>query len=382
MTTPRIRTIHAYGAVTEALREAARAAFPDCDYRVWATEEEFVAGIEEAEALLVFRPPRGHWGRARRLLLLQMIGAGVDSVLPAPELPERVLLANARGVHEPEMSEFVLGLILAVAKRLPMAMAQQHEREWKLYVPHGLSGRTLGVLGLGTIGQAVAGRAAALGMRVIGTRRNPEPVADVAEVLPPSKTRRVLAESDVVVVVLPHTPETEGLLDAEAIASMKPGAHLVNVARGGIVDEAALAEALREGRLGSRHQPALGHAKSAHHAARRRHRQRLHGAAGRDLLREHPKARTRRANGESGRSRPGLLSGVRRHVLPPRGPTSCGHGAPNLESARRPEYPAGATCVSIFPPCAARVKSPPVPGTAHDMIWPARIGSHGKRRHA
>ena len=250
MTTPRIRTIHAYGAVTEALREAARAAFPDCDYRVWATEEEFVAGIEEAEALLVFRPPRGHWGRARRLLLLQMIGAGVDSVLPAPELPERVLLANARGVHEPEMSEFVLGLILAVAKRLPMAMAQQHEREWKLYVPHGLSGRTLGVLGLGTIGQAVAGRAAALGMRVIGTRRNPEPVADVAEVLPPSKTRRVLAESDVVVVVLPHTPETEGLLDAEAIASMKPGAHLVNVARGGIVDEAALAEALREGRLG------------------------------------------------------------------------------------------------------------------------------------
>jgi phosphoglycerate dehydrogenase-like enzyme len=87
-------------------------------------------------------------------------------------------------------------------------------------------------------------------MRVIGTRRHPEPVAGVAEVLPPSKTRRVLAESDVVIVVLPLTPETEGLLDAEAIAAMKPGAHLVNIARGGIVDEVALAEALREGRLG------------------------------------------------------------------------------------------------------------------------------------
>jgi phosphoglycerate dehydrogenase-like enzyme len=179
-----------------------------------------------------------------------MIGAGVDSVLPAPELPERVLLANARGVHEPEMSEFALALILAVVKRLPMAMAQQHEHAWKLFGPHGLSGTTLGVLGLGAIGQAVARRAATLGMRVIGTRRHPEPVAGVAEVLPPSKTRRVLAESDVVIVVLPLTPETEGLLDAEAIAAMKPGAHLVNIARGGIVDEVALAEALREGRLG------------------------------------------------------------------------------------------------------------------------------------
>jgi phosphoglycerate dehydrogenase-like enzyme len=244
------RAIHAFGALGEALRDAARSAFPDREYRVWTREEEFVAGIDQVEVLLAFHTPRGHWSQARRLRMIQMVGAGADAVLPAPDLPERVLLANARGAHDPEMSEFVLALILAVAKQLPRAMAQQHEREWKLFGTQRLSGRTLGVLGLGTIGRAVAKRAAALGMRVIGTKRSPEPLAEVDQVLPPSQTRRVLEESDVVVVILPRTPETEGLLDQAAIAAMRPGAQLVNVARGGIVDEVALARALREGRLG------------------------------------------------------------------------------------------------------------------------------------
>jgi phosphoglycerate dehydrogenase-like enzyme len=250
MTTPKPRAIHAFGALGEALRDSARSAFPDREYRVWTSEEEFVAGIEEVEVLLAFHTPRGHWTRAHRLRLIQMVGAGVDAVLPAPDLPEPVLLANARGVHEPEMSEFVLALILALAKHLPRAMAQQREHEWTMFGTRRLSGTTLGVLGLGTIGRAVAKRGAALGMRVIGTKRNPEPLAEVDEVLPPSDTRRVLEQSDVVVVILPRTPETEGLLDAEAIAAMRPGAQLVNVARGGIVDEAALAKALREGTLG------------------------------------------------------------------------------------------------------------------------------------
>jgi phosphoglycerate dehydrogenase-like enzyme len=248
MTEP--RAIHAFGALGEALRDAAHAEFPDREYRVWTREQEFVAGIDQVEVLLAFHTPRGHWDRAHRLRLIQMVGAGADAVLPAPDLPERVLLANARGAHEPEMSEFVLALILAVAKQLPRAMAQQREREWKLFGTQRLSGNTLGVLGLGTIGRAVAKRGAALGMRVIGTKRNPEPLPEVDEVLPPSQTRRVLEESDVVVVILPRTPETEGLLDLEAISAMKPGAQLVNVARGGIVDEAALAKALREGTLG------------------------------------------------------------------------------------------------------------------------------------
>ena len=118
-----------------------------------------------------------------------------------------------------------------------------------MYGSHRLTGKTAGVLGLGTIGHAIAQRLASLGLRVIGTRRQPAPLPDVAEVLPPEETR-VLREADFLVIVLPLTPETRGLLDAEAIAGMKRGAHLVNVARGGIVDEAALAAALHDGHLG------------------------------------------------------------------------------------------------------------------------------------
>jgi len=242
--------IHAFHAFGEALREAAHEAFPDREYHVWTREEEFLAGLPECEVLLAFRPPRGHWRNARRLRLVQMTGAGVDSLLPAPDLPAGVRLANAAGIHEPEMPEFTLALILALAKRIPRALEQQRRREWKPYGTRCLEGATVGILGLGTIGHSLARRCHALGMRVIGTRRHPAALEDVRAVFGPDETPRVLAESDVVVVVLPLTPETRGLLDAAALSRMKRGALLVNVARGGIVDEAALAAALESGAIG------------------------------------------------------------------------------------------------------------------------------------
>jgi phosphoglycerate dehydrogenase-like enzyme len=244
-----LRRIHAFHAFGEALRGVLAEALPDREYRVWTREEEFLRGIDEVEVLLVLHPPRGHWARARRLRFIQISGAGVDAVLPAPDLPAAVRIANARGIHEPEMSEFTLALILALAKRIPQALERQRSRTWEMYGPRPLAERTVGILGLGAIGLAVARRCKALGMRVIGTRRSAQPLPDVDAVFGAQDTHRVLSESDVVVVVLPLTPETRGLLDAEALAKVKPRALLVNVARGGIVDEVALAKALEEGRL-------------------------------------------------------------------------------------------------------------------------------------
>ncbi len=245
-----IRTVHAFHAFGEALRDGFSEAFPERELVVWEDADDFRRGIEDVEVMLALRPPRGEWERARRLRLVQLPGAGVDSLLPDPGLPEGVRVANARGIHEPEMAEFTLALILALAKRIPRAAAQQGRREWKMYAGLRLDGATVGILGLGAIGHSVARRCKALGMRVIGTRRSAEPLEAVDEVLGPEGTRRVLAESDVVVVVLPLTPETRGSIDAEALAAMKHRGLLVNVARGGIVDEAALARALEEGRLG------------------------------------------------------------------------------------------------------------------------------------
>ena len=245
-----IRRLHVFHAFGEAIRDPFHAAFPDRELVIWRDAAEFEREIEEAEVLLALRPPRGHWSRARRLRLIQMPGAGVDSLLPAPDLPERVVIANARGLHGAQMPEFAIAMLLALAKRLPRALAQQQRREWRMYLPLTLEDTTLGILGLGAIGSGVARRAVALGMRVIGTQRKPKPVEGVAEVFPPEETERVLRESDALVVLLPLTPETRGLLDAAALAKLKPRALLVNLARGGIVDEDAVVEALRARRLG------------------------------------------------------------------------------------------------------------------------------------
>jgi phosphoglycerate dehydrogenase-like enzyme len=147
------------------------------------------------------------------------------------------------------MAEFGLTLVLALLKRLPGFVAAQRERAWRRALPERAAGKTLAILGLGAIGEALAERAAALGMRVVATQRTPKSHPAVAKIEPPERTGAVLAEADVVVLLVPLTPETRGSFGRQRFAEMKPGAYLVNLARGGLVDEAALVEALREGRL-------------------------------------------------------------------------------------------------------------------------------------
>ena len=245
-----IQTVHAYFPWEQPLRERFRGRLPDRELVIWTQEEEFAAGLPEAEVLFVMRPPRGHWGQARRLRFIQTIGAGVDAVLPAPDLPERVLIANARGLHADHMSEFTIALLLAMTQQLTRVLEQQREHRWRPFVRQTLEGRTLGILGLGAIGEAVARKARALGMRVIGTRRSGAPTPHADRIYPPSGTDEVLEESDAIVVLLPLTPETQGLLDRQRLSRMREGALLVNLARGGIVEEDALAESLKQGHLG------------------------------------------------------------------------------------------------------------------------------------
>jgi phosphoglycerate dehydrogenase-like enzyme len=242
--------IHTFSPFAEAMRPILARHFPERPVHCWSSEAEFAAGVAEIEYLLALNPPRGHWARAQRLRLIQVLGAGVDGVLPAPDLPASVVLANQRGMSAEPMAEFGLSLVLALLKQLPLFVAAQQEHAWRRALPARAAGRTLGILGLGAIGEALAVRAAALGMRVIGTQRAPKAHPAVARIEPPENTDLVLAESDVVVLLLPLTDETRGLLSRERFGRLKPGALLVNLARGGIVDEDALVEALRSGRLG------------------------------------------------------------------------------------------------------------------------------------
>ena len=199
-------------------------------------------------------------GRAVRLRWLHCSAHAVRQ-FPLGELAARgVVVTNSRGIQSTPIAEHVMGCLLALARRLPVAVRRQEERVWLpdemtgSASPWLINGKTLGLIGLGTLGQAIAVRAKAFGMRVIGMRRNPErgiPAgAPVDEVVGPSDLNRVLETSDVLVLAAPWTSGTDQILDAAAIAKMKPDAIVINVARGQLVDESALAEALRSGRLG------------------------------------------------------------------------------------------------------------------------------------
>jgi phosphoglycerate dehydrogenase-like enzyme len=241
--------VHVYAPFAEALRAGVERHLPGRPVVCWSTPDAFAAGVGEVHYLLALGPPRGHWAGAERLRLLQVFGAGVDGVLPAPDLAPQVVVANQRGMSAEPMAEFGLTLILALMKRLPGFVAAQQERAWRRALPRRVAGSTLLILGLGAIGGALAERAAALGMRVLATQRKPKAHPAVERIAPPEGADALLAQADVVVLLLPLTATTRGWFSAERIARMKPEAYLVNLARGGIVDEDALASALGEGRL-------------------------------------------------------------------------------------------------------------------------------------
>jgi len=244
----RVNVIHVYGLSAEAVQKF-ESAFPEREICALNGKPDLEASIGEIEVIFVFRPPRGVWSGARRLQLIQTIGAGVDTVLPASDLPAGVRIANARGIHGEQMSEHALAMMLAFAKQLPRAMANQRTRRWQQYTPGSLAGKTCSILGMGMIGRAVAGRAKQYGMRVVGMQREPKPCKYADEVLPPEQIQRAVQQADYLVVILPKTPQTRNLLDAKILADLPSNAVLINMARGGIVDENAVADMLKEGRL-------------------------------------------------------------------------------------------------------------------------------------
>jgi D-2-hydroxyacid dehydrogenase (NADP+) len=167
-----------------------------------------------------------------------------------------IRLASARGVNARAVAEHAMALILALSRRLPEARDNQAKRVWRQMIgdlaqrEDELAGKTLLIVGLGDIGGRLARLAKAFDMRVVGLRRNPaagQGAADAVHTM--DELKSLLPEVDFVALTCPLTAETENLIDAEALARMKPAAHLVNVARGRVVDEAALIEALSAWRI-------------------------------------------------------------------------------------------------------------------------------------
>jgi phosphoglycerate dehydrogenase-like enzyme len=215
------------------------------------------AALPAAEIYMGMGLPPAALAGADRLRWIHSGTAGVSRSLIRAAAERQVTLTNSAGVHGPPVAETVIGMLLHFARGLDFAVAAQHERSWEkraLEQEPGwireLDGSTVGVVGYGGIGRGVARRARAFGARVVALRRRDLPGDDGDEIVfGADGLAALLAASDYVVVAAPATPSTIGLLDGEALSRMKPGAVLVNVARGSIIDESALARLLTKGHL-------------------------------------------------------------------------------------------------------------------------------------
>ena len=205
--------------------------------------------LARTEALMAGAVPAGLLPTMPKLRWAQAMSAGVDGWLALPDLPSGLTLTCARGTHTESMPENIIGALFHVAK--PYAQVAEHQKnsKWVHTVAQPLTGKTLGILGLGAIGQEVARIAVALGMHVIGTKRRPTRIPNVAEVLPPERTDEVLSQSDFVLLLLPATPDTENFIDAKRLARMKPSAWLLNFGRGQIINDVDLLAATKDKRI-------------------------------------------------------------------------------------------------------------------------------------
>jgi phosphoglycerate dehydrogenase-like enzyme len=204
--------------------------------------------LARADALLAWRPPARLAARAPRLRWIQSLTGGCEQWLGA-DTPAAAVLTCARGTHRVQMSEHILAALFLCAKDLAGIVLDQAAGRWRRRTNPTLAGATLGILGLGAIGAEVARWAAALGMRVIGTKREPAAIPGVEHVWPPAETGRVLAEADYLLLLLPSTAGTRGILDKSALARMKPTAFVLNFGRGDLVVDADLVAAVRERRI-------------------------------------------------------------------------------------------------------------------------------------
>ncbi len=216
---------------------------------VCSTQSEALPHIGDAEVLYAWNFPRELLPRAAKLRWAQNMGAGVERLM-LPELPRRVRVTRVAGIFGPWMAEYVLGWCLWLTQRAELFRAQQRERRWRPVDPLRLHGATLCVVGLGDIGRTIAGAARAFGMRVVGVSRSGRKDAGIERVYKTRDIRKALANADFIALTVPLTESTRGLIGAAELAAMRPSAWLINIARGPIVAEAALLEALRSRRLG------------------------------------------------------------------------------------------------------------------------------------
>ncbi|MCC6475096.1 MAG: D-2-hydroxyacid dehydrogenase [Burkholderiales bacterium] len=232
-------------------------AVPGIELVVTDKLDELVAALPEAQVLVIGSSAYGRdvaeavrvYGRSLRFL--QLLTAGYEGPL-IHGVPPRVLVANAGESWSPAVAELAMTLLLALVKCVPAIAANHSKHGWERGFTArmgGLDEKTMAIIGYGSIGREVARRARAFGMRVIGVSHSARPDALADEVRPVSALIEVLGRADAIVLAVPFSPESERMIGAKELAACKPGAVLVNIARGGLIDQGALEAALKSGTI-------------------------------------------------------------------------------------------------------------------------------------
>ncbi len=241
--------------VQEAMRARYKAMllerFPQLKINVVGHHNDVGPYIADTDILLCFSPPMAdHVVRdAPRLKWIQALGTGVDNIIDLPSLGKEVLVTNVRGIHGAPVSEATIAYMLSLARDLPRASVAHDKGQWERWPAALLAGKTVGILGVGLIAEYLAPICKALHMIVIGISGSPREAKGFDRMAHRDDFVKVVPELDFLVALAPLTAETRGIVGAKIFAAMKPTAYLVNVARGGVVDEPALIAALESGEI-------------------------------------------------------------------------------------------------------------------------------------
>lgn len=231
--------------------------FPEIEVVYLPDYDGMAREIPDTDVLIGWSIKPEQFAEARKLKWIHSPAAAVHQLM-FPELVEsNVIVTNSGGVHGAVVAEHALAMLLALAKRLPQAMRYQEKKKWAQEIlwgeqprPREISGATVVVIGMGSIGREFTVRAKALGMRVLAVRENPEKGPGGADaVYGTPQLDEVLRQADYVLLCTPVTASTTGLMNRARLARMRPDSYLINVGRGPLVDEAALLDALRSGRI-------------------------------------------------------------------------------------------------------------------------------------
>jgi phosphoglycerate dehydrogenase-like enzyme len=249
--TARIVYIGTHEAKAQAFEELAARDFPGID--LYATDDRTgaPAHLGAAEAIIAhnFQFDDTLLQSAPKLRWIQALTTGTDGILRLPSLRPEVIVTSTRGMHGPQMSELVFLQMLALSRRFPVILQNQRRQQWERWPQPLLFGKTIAIVGVGMIAEALAERCACFGMTVYGVSQSLRVPRGFDRIYARAELMTAAAAADFLVIVVPYAADTESLVDARVIAAMKPTAFLINVARGGVLDEDALLRAVRDRRI-------------------------------------------------------------------------------------------------------------------------------------